>query len=116
MLNSTSASVMSPLPCDALMMPGTECTGSKLLAESPALQVLTTQQLAGIMVHVYPFLPVLDKTLGAVAARGGVYGMDIPPAALEDLQQIAAEWGQFEAYVAHVTAQVWHDYMPFRLV
>lgn len=89
---------------------------SSVAAESPVLQVLMTQQLAGIMVHAYPFLPVMDKTLAAIAARGGVHCMTIPPEALEDSQRTVAEWGQFEAYVANVTTQVGHDYVPFRLV
>ena len=75
-------------------------------------QVSTTEQVGRIMVHVYPFLPLLDKTLGAAASRGGVHHKDIPPAALENPEQFAAEWGQLEAYVAKATTQVCHEYVP----
>lgn len=75
-------------------------------------QVLSTQQLAGVMVHAYPFLPILVKTLDAVAARGGVQDLSIPLACLEDPEQLTAEWGKFEAYVARIKTQVWHDYVP----
>lgn len=64
------------------------------------------------MVHAYPFLPMLVKTLDAVAARGGVQDLNIPPAVLEDPEQLAVEWGKFEAYVAKIQTQVWHDYVP----
>lgn len=75
-------------------------------------QVLSTQQLAGVMVHAYPFLPILVKTLDAVAARGGEQELSILPGGLQDPEQLAAEWGQFEAYVARIQTQVWHDYVP----
>lgn len=75
-------------------------------------QVLSTQQVAGVMVHAYPFLPILVKTLDAVAARGGVQDLRTLPAVFGDPEQLAAEWGQFEAYVARIQTQVWHDYVP----
>ena len=78
-------------------------------------QVLSTQQLAGLMVHTYPFLPILVKMLDAVAARGGMHDLVIPPAALEDPEQLAADWGQFKAYVARIETQIWHDYVPLNM-
>lgn len=70
------------------------------------------------MVHAYPFLPILVKMLDTVAARGGIHDLDIPPAALEDpvSEQLAADWGQFEAYVARITTQIWHDYVPLNIL
>lgn len=76
------------------------------------MQILTTQQLAGIIVHGYPFLPIMDKVLGAAAARGGEYSTTISAAALSNTEQVAAEWRQFEAYVSKIATKVWHEYVP----
>ena len=79
-------------------------------------QVLSTQQLAGVMVHTYPFLPILVRMLDAIAARSGVHDLVIPPAAPENLEELAAGWGQFEAYVATIETQIWHDYVPLNML
>ena len=78
-------------------------------------QVLSTQQLAGLMVHTYPFLPILVRMLDAVAARCGMHDLVIPPTALGDPEQLAADWGLLEAYVARIETQIWHDYVPLNM-
>ena len=90
----------------------THCNKSVADVSVHVTQVLSTQQVAGIMVHAYPFLPILAKTLDAVAARGSIQDLSILSAGLEDPEQLAAEWGQFEAYVAKIQTRVWHDYVP----
>ena len=54
--------------------------------------------------------------LDAIAARSGVHDLVIPPAALENLEELAAGWGQFEAYVATIETQIWHDYVPLNML
>ena len=75
------------------------------------LQILSRMQAAVWIVHLYPYIPVLEDVLEALAvARLEPSKEDLMVSASED--PLAAEWGEFEEYVEGVIAQQPSCYVP----
>ena len=76
------------------------------------LQVLTTKQLAEMMVHCYPYMPVMEPFMHSLAADMG-YPSKEEIIAGAQTRPMAAEWQQFNAYAKLAASEIFHDYVPF---
>ena len=78
---------------------------------SCVLQILTRMQVAVWIVHLYPYIPVLEEVLEGVA-------MAMHEPSKEDVMAMAqqdpmnAEWAELEEYVEMVVAKDPHAYVP----
>ena len=77
------------------------------------MQVLTTKQLAEMMVHCYPYCPVLEPFLDSLAAELGMPGKEEVVAAAQT-HPMTDEWKQFTQYAKLAASDIFHDYLPFR--
>ncbi len=76
------------------------------------LQVLSTLQLANIVVHCYPYLPSMERLLEIVAVtRGGPAAASSSNLQGEN-EQTVAEWTAFSEYVALLAVNTYHDHFP----
>lgn len=77
------------------------------------VQVLTTKQLAEMMVHCYPYMPVMEPFLHSLAADLGQPGKEEVVAAAQT-HPMTDEWKQFTQYAKLAASDIFHDYLPFR--
>ncbi|KAL3135585.1 hypothetical protein ABBQ38_006065 [Trebouxia sp. C0009 RCD-2024] len=74
--------------------------------------VLTTKQLAEMMVHCYPYVPSMEAFIHSVAAEEGHPSMDDVVAAAQT-NHMEAEWRQFNEYAKYAASDIFHDHLPF---
>ena len=75
------------------------------------LQILSRMQAAVWIVHLYPYIPILEDVFEALAiARQEPSKEDLMASASGD--PLAAEWAEFEEYVQGVIAQQPSCYVP----
>lgn len=75
-------------------------------------QVLTTKQLAEMMVHCYPYMPVMEPFMHSLAADIGDPSKEEIVAAAQT-HPMETEWKQFNAYAKLAASSIFHNYLPF---
>ena len=77
------------------------------------MQVLTTKQLAEMLVHCYPYVPSMEAFIHSVAAEEGHFSKEDVVAAAQT-NHMDAEWRQFCEYAKYTATDIFHDHLPFR--
>lgn len=75
-------------------------------------QVLTTKQLAEMMVHCYPYMPVMEPFMHSLAADVGYPSKEEIVAAAQT-HPMETEWKQFNEYAKLAASRIFHNYLPF---
>jgi len=76
------------------------------------LQVLTTKQLAEMMVHCYPYMPSMEPFIHSLAVEAG-YPVKEDIVAAAQTNHMATEWKQFNEYAKYAATQLFHDHVAF---
>lgn len=76
------------------------------------LQVLTTKQLAEMIVHCYPYMPGMEPFVHTVAAEAGHPSKEDITAAAQT-NHMDSEWRQFNEYAKYAASDIFHDHVPF---
>ena len=79
---------------------------------SAPMQVLSTKQLAEMMVHCYPYMPSMEPFIHSLAAGSG-YPPKEEIVAAAQTNQMATEWRQFNEYAKYAATDIFHDHVPF---
>ena len=77
------------------------------------MQVLTTKQLAEMMVHCYPYMPVMEPFLHSLAAKVGHPDQE-EVVATAQTHPMTEEWKQFNQYAKLAASDIFHDYLPIK--
>ena len=85
-------------------------TGDMAAEHSHFVQLLSTRQLADIIVHSYPYMPMAEVLLDTIAAQSGYPSQrEIEAAAHHD--SMAADWELFGQYAKFIASQQSHNYL-----
>lgn len=76
------------------------------------LQVLTTKQLAEMMVHCYPYMPSMEPFIHNLAAETG-YPIKEDVVAAAQTNHMTTEWRQFSEYAKYAATEIFHEHVPF---
>ena len=76
------------------------------------MQVLTTKQLAEMMVHCYPYMPSMEPFIHSLAAETG-YPNKEDVVAVAQTNHMTTEWQQFNEYAKHAASGIFHEHVPF---
>ena len=76
------------------------------------VQVLTTKQLAEMMVHCYPYMPVMEPFMHSLAADMGYPSKEEIVGAAQT-HPMASDWKQFNEYAKYAASEIFHSYLPF---
>ena len=76
------------------------------------LQVLTTKQLAEMMVHCYPYMPSMEPFIHSVATETGHPSKEDIIAAAQT-NHMDSEWRQFNEYAKYAATDIFHDHVAF---
>lgn len=74
------------------------------------LQLLTTKQLADIIVHSYPYMPMTEILLDTIAAQAG-YPSQQQIELNAHLDPMTADWESFGKYAQFIASQQSHSYL-----
>lgn len=73
-------------------------------------QVLSTRQLADVVVHSYPYMCIMETLLDTIATQLGYPSKDDITASAH-LDSMAAEWKLFGSYARFIGSHHSHDYL-----
>lgn len=76
------------------------------------IQVLTTKQLAEMMVHCYPYMPSMEPFIHSLAAETRHPAKEDIVAAAQT-NHMANEWKQFNEYAKYAATDIFHHYVAF---
>ena len=76
------------------------------------MQVLTTKQLAEMMVHCYPYMPSMEPFIHSLAAEAGHPPKEDIVAAAQT-NHMASEWRQFNEYAKYAATDIFHEHVAF---
>ncbi|DBA66859.1 TPA: hypothetical protein ACH3X2_001993 [Trebouxia sp. C0005] len=74
--------------------------------------VLTTKQLAEMMVHCYPYMPSMEPFIHSLAAGTG-YPIKEDVVAAAQTNHMTTEWRQFGEYAKYAATGIFHEHVPF---
>ena len=74
--------------------------------------MLTTKQLAEMMVHCYPYMPSMEPFIHSVAVETGHPSKEDIVAAAQT-NRMDSEWRQFNAYAKFAATDIFHDHVAF---
>ncbi|DBB14882.1 TPA: hypothetical protein ACH3X3_004483 [Trebouxia sp. C0006] len=74
--------------------------------------VLTTKQLAEMMVHCYPYMPSMEPFIHNLAAETG-YPIKEDVVAAAQTNHMTTEWRQFSEYAKYAATEIFHEHVPF---
>lgn len=81
------------------------------------VQTLSTKQLCLVMVHAYPYMPILEPFLDTLAANEG-FPDNRDVVALAQSDDMAAEWKDFDAYAMYIHTNMFRPerspYIPLK--
>ena len=74
--------------------------------------MLTTKQLAEMMVHCYPYMPSMEPFIHSVAAEAGHPSKEDVVGAAQT-NHMDSEWRQFNQYAKYAATDIFHDHLAF---
>ena len=75
-----------------------------------ALQILSTRQLADVVVHSYPYMPIMETLVDTIASQCG-YPSKEDIQASAHLDPMVKEWQLFSSYARFIGTQDCHNYI-----
>ena len=72
--------------------------------------MLTTKQLAEMMVHCYPYMPSMEPFIHSIAAETGHPSKEEVVAAAQT-NHMNNEWRQFNEYAKYAATDIFHDHV-----
>lgn len=74
--------------------------------------MLTTKQLAEMMVHCYPYMPSMEPFIHSLATETGHPPKEDIVAAAQT-NHMAVEWRQFNEYAKYAATDIFHEHVGF---